>query len=127
MEGVREAFERALDSEARRALEARAREFGASTALRVIADRRASARALESARALAHDALHCGSWRDVDEGWRGTYALATLAWVAKRAERADARFDAADALRELDLAALLGDVAFKSDVNDAIACVKSSQ
>ena len=29
-------------------------------------------------------------------------------------------------LRELDLAALLGDVAFKSDVNDAIACVKSS-
>ena len=34
MEGVREAFERALDSEARRALEARAREFGASTALK---------------------------------------------------------------------------------------------
>lgn len=126
MEGVREAFERALDSEARRALEARAREFGASSALRVIADRRASARALESARALAHDALHCGSWKDVDEGWRGTYALATLAWVAKRAERAGERFAAADALRELDLAALLGDVAFKSDVNDAIACVKSS-
>jgi hypothetical protein len=126
MEGVREAFERALDSEARRALESRAREFGASSALRVIADRRASERALESARALAHDALHCGSWKDVDEGWRGTYALATLAWVVKRAERAGERFAAADALRELDLAALLGDVAFRSDVNDAIACVKSS-
>ena len=65
------------------ALERAARGAGASTAVRVAANADASEAALASARALAHDALHRGSWADADECWRGVYAAATVAWARR--------------------------------------------
>ena len=43
----------------------------------------ACARGMLARRALAHDALHRGSWADADECWRGVYAAATAAWARR--------------------------------------------
>ena len=109
------------------ALERAARGAGASTAVRVAANADASEAALASARALAHDALHRGSWADADECWRGVYAAATVAWARRAVAngRDEGGERARDALRALDLAAMLGGAWFRDDVRDAIADVRA--
>jgi lysine-specific demethylase 8 len=109
------------------ALERAARGAGASTAVRVAVNADASEAALASARALAHDALHRGSWADADECWRGVYAAATVAWARRAVAngRDEGGERARDALRALDLAAMLGGAWFRDDVRDAIADVRA--
>ena len=103
------------------ALERAARGAGASTAVRVAANADATEAALASARALAHDALHRGSWSDADECWRGVYAAATVAWARRATANGSGRDGerARDALRALDVAAMLGGAWFRDDVRDA--------
>ena len=105
------------------ALERAARGAGASTAVRVAANADATEAALASARALAHDALHRGSWSDADECWRGVYAAATVAWARRATANGSGRDGerARDALRALDVAAMLGGAWFRDDVRDAVA------
>ena len=110
----------AVESDAFEVMRARAREFGASTVVETLANADASVEALAAARALAHDALHCGRWDEVDERWRAVYALATIRWVA--ASGVGKR----EATRALDLACVLGGETFGDEARRAIDVARAS-
>jgi hypothetical protein len=110
----------AVESDAFELMRARAREFGASTVVETLANADASVEALAAARALAHDALHCGRWDEVDERWRAVYALATIRWVA--ASGVGKR----EATRALDLACVLGGETFGDEARRAIDVARAS-
>ena len=104
----------AVESDAFEVMRARAREFGASTVVETLANADASVEALDAARALAHDALHCGRWDEVDERWRAVYALATIRWVA------ESGVGKRESMRALDLACVLGGETFGDAARRAI-------
>ena len=124
-----------IASERFAALRARGRAFGGSTALKVLKEWSTSStlREIEAARALAHEALHVGNWKDVQREWRDTYAVATLVWLGKREgeneEDADDEEETGATtreklLRELDLAAMLSGPTFLPEIREAIEDVR---
>lgn len=118
-----------LASQRFRTLRASGRAFGGSTALKVLADWSTSTlREIEAARALAHEALHIGNWKDVQREWRDTYGVATLVWLQKREGEGEADEEGATTreklLRELDLAAMLSGPTFLPEIREAIEDVR---
>lgn len=104
-------------------------------------DARAAAAAADVLVDAAWEKLHAGDWKDVDDGWRELYVLGVLlkvdtAWREARKGRnaqttqtaagksVTPRMSRTEALRSLDVAALLGGPAFRDELEAAITAVQ---
>jgi hypothetical protein len=76
---------------------------------------------------VAWEKLHTGDWKDVDVAWRELYVLGAMLRVSAELQLAEVTLTPAEALKALDMAALLGGPgAFRDELEGAIARVQAA-
>lgn len=97
--------------------------LAAALAAAAARDARALALPAQALQDAAWEQLHSGHWSRVDVAWRDAYALSTLLAAAAAAADASTR-QLRWALRQLDLAAMMGGPRFRPLVDEALAAAE---